>query len=205
MLYSNFNTPKFSSISFRATSQKINTSAPNVDKKDSIKQLDFSFNKKTGLLKPSSYVGKIADLNYNIEENVNLLQPTEYTGTIGNKNINLIFDTGFLKDKIKGSYENKPVDLLFSRDSLNGYKIEGVFNDKKVNLLLKENSNGYTLEGNDINLKINNNHFFGRNIEVKGKCSTDIEILPILMIIVNQKAEEDASMLAAAIAGGAIK
>ena len=65
-----------------------------------------------------------------------------------------------VKDKIKGSYENKPVDLLFSRDSLNCYKIEGVFNDKKVNLLLKENSNGYTLEGNDINLKINNNHFF---------------------------------------------
>lgn len=111
--------------------------------------------------------GTINDKETEISYKQNFFTSNRITGFIGDKQVDLKYSYGLFTDRLKGTFDGKP-----------------------VNLKIVENLASYSFKNEGTNLKIKQG-MFNNNAYATGKYSEDPDLLPVLISIVNRQQLED--------------
>jgi hypothetical protein len=143
--------------------------------------------------------GEVDDLDYKIKHNGHFFKADTISGEINGKDLDLDVKTKLGHGVVKGYIGDDPVDLKIY-DTFNGYKITGKFKDEDVNIKVKSKLLNYSIESDDMSLKVKGKSLFSNDVRVKGQYNADPELIPLLMDFVytiNNDEEAAAAMLIA--------
>lgn len=177
----------YSPIQFKA--KKENTVVSNTTNTSTKSHFDFTFN-ATSTLTERSFDGNLNNINYTIKHEPKVFKEDNYIGKINNKAINLKYKKNLSKNKLNGKFDDKPVDLTIEKE-FGSYNITGIFNGKNVNFKIKTGFNGYEITNDNANLKIKNNLYYSKDINVKGNYDDDKELMPLLLTIAYDMCEDE--------------
>lgn len=135
--------------------------------------------------------GEIGDTTFDLKLSAPLTSTKmKLKGTINDKETEILYKQNFFSsNKITGYIGDKQIDLNYSYGLFKD-RLKGTFDGKPVNLKIVDNLASYSFKNEGTNLKIKQG-MFNNNAYATGKYSEDPDLLPVLISIVNRQKMED--------------
>jgi len=136
--------------------------------------------------------GEIDGMPFELSHGLRLMKSDAIKGSINNKNVDLNYKRGFFSatDKVSGTIGDKALDLKIKHKFWGGLKISGTYNGQELNYNVKEGLMSYRINGDNTDLQVKGKNILSNDFGINGKFNDDKELLPLLLDVLNTDRQE---------------